>query len=216
MAELQFALVGEGNNDEALLPIIAWSLRQQLPSVDVIGIWANSRRIPTRQPHALAERIFNSITGVPCHILFVHRDADNAGRAVRAGEIAQAVTQASARLSACPPVMPVNPVRETEAWLLFDEDALRSGVGNVHGRIQLTLPRPNRIESIADPKGFLRDLLKTASELRGRHLDRLVIDPISVANSISDFSPLRQLPAFQAFEDDVRQVIRNQGWPERL
>jgi hypothetical protein len=30
------------------------------------------------------------------------------------------------------------------------------------------------------------------------------------------FAALRQLPAFQAFEADVRRVIQEQGWPERL
>jgi hypothetical protein len=40
--------------------------------------------------------------------------------------------------------------------------------------------------------------------------------PIRVANNIEDFTPLRQLPAFQAFEEDVRRVIVEQGWPERL
>jgi hypothetical protein len=46
-----------------------------------------------------------------------------------------------------------------------------------------------------------------------------VLDPIAprtVADLISDFTPLRQLPAFQAFEEDVRRVIQDQGWPERL
>jgi hypothetical protein len=113
-------------------------------------------------------------------------------------------------------VIPVVPVRETEAWLLCDEMAIRSGARNPNGRVHLALPRPNRVESIADPKRLLTDLLRTASELRGRHLDRLVIDPVAVAVRITDFSPLRQLPAFQAFEEDVRQVIQDQGWPERL
>src|ERR1043165_2783308 len=77
MAELRFALIGEGNTDEALLPVIQWLLRQQMPLVEILGTWANRREAPIPQPRTLAERIALTITGLPYHMVFVHRDADN-------------------------------------------------------------------------------------------------------------------------------------------
>ena len=216
VAELRFALIGEGSTDHALLPVIEWLLREHLSPADVVGIWANRRQLPAPRPRSLAERIVGAMSDFSCDLLFVHRDADRAGRSARVDEIVRAVSQARTVLVGSPPVIPIVPVRETEAWLLLDEVAIRSGARNPNGRVRLALPRASQIERLSDPKHTLRDLLHVASELRGRDRDRLLVDPIDVANSISDFAPLRQLPAFQAFEDDVRRVIAEQGWPERL
>src|SRR5688572_3371621 len=182
MAEIRFALIGEGSTDEALLPIIQWLLREHLPVVDVVGIWANRGQATVPHARSLAERIVRAVAGFPCEILFVHRDADSAGRDTRVDEIERAAAEARMALEARQPVISVVPVRETEAWLLFDEAALRWGSWNPNGRVRLTLPRPNRIERLSDPKRAFGELLLTASELRGRHRDRLKIDPVRVAN----------------------------------
>jgi hypothetical protein len=215
MAELRFSLIGEGSTDEALRPIIAWLLREHLTSVHVIGTWANRDQAPLPKAHGLAERIVRAVESVPCDILFVHRDADTAGRTARIAEIERAVKAAQAVIP-LPPVVPLVPVRETEAWLLFNEPAIRWGASNPNGRVNLALPPLNQIETITDPKAKFQSLLRAACELRGRRRDRLNIDPRRVADRIDGFAPLRRLPAFQAFEGDVMRVIHEQGWPGTL
>jgi hypothetical protein len=170
--------MGEGSTDRVLLPIIRWLLSQHLSAIDVVAIWADRAEIPVPRPRTLAERIVASLRAFPCNILFVHRDGDRAGRAARIHEIERATVEASAASLLARPVVPVVPVRETEAWLLFDQAALCAGARNPNGNVRLALPRPSRVESISDPKRLLNDLIRTASELRGRHLERLTIDPI--------------------------------------
>jgi len=65
----------------------------------------------------------NLLKQVQPHVVFVHRDADNAGVDDRLKEIRDAATQAStdAKDDAITdvPVIPVIPVKETEAWILW-------------------------------------------------------------------------------------------------
>lgn len=108
----------------------------------------------------------------------------------------------------------VIPVRMLEAWLLFDEVAIRKAAGNPGGKCQLNLPNLRRLEEIADPKNELHSVLQQASELTGRRLKKFnVYEKIfRVADLITDFSPLRQLSAFQALETDIQQAICQQKW----
>jgi len=88
----------------------------------------------------------------------------------------------------------------TEAWLFFEEQAIRTAAGNSHGRELLDLPPPRKIESLPDPKSLLYDLLRSASGLRGRRLNNMPVSVYAarVSELIEDFSPLRQLSAFSA------------------
>ena len=99
-----------------------------------------------------------------------------------------------------------------EAWLLFDEQAIRAAAGNPNGRQLLDLPRLSDVERLPDPKERLRQLVRQASGLRGRRLARLDDHPHRVADFIDDFAPLRQLAAFQVFEAELRRIIIEQGW----
>jgi hypothetical protein len=95
-----------------------------------------------------------------------------------------------------------------EAWLLIDQAAIRRAAGNPNGTADLVLPAVGLIESITNPKGLLYELLKAASELRGRRLKKFRPDKHVrlIAEIISDFSPLRQLPAFRRLEVDILRL----------
>jgi hypothetical protein len=80
----------------------------------------------------------------------------------------------------------------------------------------LALPRLRDLEQLADPKTKLSELIVTASGLHGRRRQRFEIDTMAVAEQTESFEALRQLSAFQAFEADVQDVIRERGWPDRL
>jgi hypothetical protein len=98
-----------------------------------------------------------------------------------------------------------------EAWLLFDNAALRQAAGNPHGSIPLTLPHLSAVERIPDPKAVLYDLLCTASEWRGRRLKHFKPSRYArlVSEQIADFSPLRALSAFRRLETDVKNFAVN-------
>jgi hypothetical protein len=104
-----------------------------------------------------------------------------------------------------------------EAWLLFDDAAIRRAAGNPNGREALKLPDLRRVENLPDPKADLYNLIRTASGLTGRRLKRLKVRELSskasqVSGYIENFAPLRTLPAFQLLETDLKAVVNEQGW----
>ena len=99
-------------------------------------------------------------------LIFVHRDADAAGYEARTREI----IEASANIALNENQVPIVPVRATEAWILLDEAAIRRVAGKPRGRQPLNLPRPSRVEHLADPKGALERALVAASGSSGNRL----------------------------------------------
>lgn len=202
MKELRFTLVGDGPSDKRLLPIVTWALQQHSSRL-IASTWADLSVLPVR-PRSLDERILQAVELYPADMLFVHRDAEGETRDKRVAEIRDA----------SPPtlqqhVIPVIPIRMQEAWLLINEAAIRLAAGNPRGRAKLSLPSRSAIEAVPDPKEVLYQALRTASELTGRHLNRFNVAAAAyrVSELIQDYSDLRSLSAFRAFESDVRVAL---------
>lgn len=211
MHDLRYTLVADGSSDVALLPILTWLLRQNGVDLAIQATWADLRRLPT-PPRALRDRIALALELYPCDLLFVHRDAEGQSLSVRQDEIEQAIRAIGVQISV--PHVCVIPVRMTEAWLLFDEAAIRQAAGNRLGRAPLALPPLDQVEQEPDPKSLLYEALRTASGLQGRRLRQFNVAQaaLRVADLIADFAPLRRLSAFQALENDLCEVLRRTGW----
>lgn len=211
MKEIRYTLVSEGSSDRALLPILNWLLRQHTAGYAIQAEWAELRHLP-RPPKGLAEKIQMGLDLYPCDVLFVHRDADREAYSTRVTEIRRALSQVDEW--DIERSIPVIPVRMTEVWLLINESALRHAAGNPNGRQQLEIPSLNRLEQLADPRQVLHQLLKDASELSGRRLKRFPVETrvLRITQFVDDFSLLRALEAFRNLEQNVTQVVRDQGW----
>jgi hypothetical protein len=211
MHELRVTLLADGPSDRALLPILLWLLAEHGVRHAIQAILADPGRVNQRV-RTLEERIPRAISLYPCDLLFVHRDAEREPHARRHHEIRVALAQVRQAGYALPAAVCVVPVRMHEAWLLFDEAAIRMASGNPNGRAPLELPRFATIEGLPDPKETLSQIIRAASGLRGRRLQQLKVSTQRVADGIEDFSPLRALPAFQTLEAEVHQVVEAQGW----
>jgi hypothetical protein len=212
MRELRYTLLSDGSSDRALLPILTWLLREQGVDYAIQPDWADLRRLPS-PPRALGPRIKISLELYPCDLLFVHRDAERFPHQTRVNEIRREVAEV-AEIAAIPPVVCVVPVRMQEAWLLFSEAALRRASGNPNGRQPMRLPSLNEVESLPDPKRLLNDLLREVSGLNSRRRQKFQasISANRVSELINDFTPLRGLPAFNALEEEIKQIIRAHNW----
>jgi hypothetical protein len=100
----------------------------------------------------------------------------------------------------------------TEAWLLFDERAVRFASGNPYGHAPLELPVKSP-EKVADPKAMLHDALRAASGLKGRRLRSLNVSQTvyRVAEYIDDFSPLQTVPAFAELCRRIADVLQHRA-----
>jgi hypothetical protein len=210
MSELRYTLLTEGTSDVVLLSHITWLLHRHTSApirAQFAELW--NLRYP---PKGLAQKIEAALAFYACDILFVHRDADTFPYEQRQQEIQQAMQSAKKIAS---PVVCVIPVRMQEAWLLFDEVALRLAANRPSGRVSLNLPHPKTLESLPNLKALLHNILRQASGLHGRHLDRF--DALAavrrLAELLDDFSPLlNHLPAFKRLDTDIAQIVSHYGW----
>ena len=211
MKELRYTLLSDGSSDKALLSLLSWLLQSHHVECAIQSNWAALRRLP-KPPKTLSSRIISSLDLYPCDLLFVHRDAEKEPREKRVVEIQEALQ--AVKSVQVPPAVCVIPVRMQEAWLLFDESALRRAAGNPHGRQPLDLPDVTKLEELPDPKNILYKLLREASGLSPRRLQKFSVNELvhRVAALIDDFTPLRSLPAFMMLESEIEQVIKAQGW----
>lgn len=90
-------------------------------------------------------RAGRELAGGALDFFVVHRDADNAGPDARRSEI----HGAAALVDADAAVVPVIPIRMTEAWLLLNEVDIRTVAGNPRGRMSLDLPKLHEVETLA-------------------------------------------------------------------
>jgi hypothetical protein len=200
MDRVDFTLLADGSSDAILLYPLTWLLEQHLHTrgIAVNGEWADLRRLAKR-PRDLRARIELALELYPCDILFVHRDGERMPLERRIEEILSA-TRGSEQIS-----VPVVPIRMQEAWLLIDEWALRCAAGNPNGTIPLAMPPVERLETLSNPKQVLHELLRDASELKGRRRQRFKPhrQAFRLGELIGDFAALRALPAFQRAEADM-------------
>jgi hypothetical protein len=211
MDRLCFTLVSEGTSDENLIPILEWAVREQ--GVDVVqGQFARWDLLPNK-PTTVAEKIIAGLALYECDLLFVHRDADQHDPRPRRNEIGCAVTEAKAFQHFNTPSLPVIPIRETEAWLLIEEKAIRMAANHPNGKNDLKLPSLKRIEKNSDPKKELERVLRTATEWSPQRLKRFDVNAAKarVVDHISNFALLRKLSAFQILEADL-VALRAKGW----
>jgi len=214
MKSLCYTLLSDGTSDKAFLPILDWLLKKHGFEGAINSQWADLARL-RHKPKLLSDRIIKSLELYPCDVLFVHRDAEKQPRCDRVKEIKEALGKVNTTVIV-PPVVCVIPVRMLEAWLLFDEIAIRKAADNPSGKSSLGLPRLRDVEDLPDPKDILCQVLRQASGFTGRRLkqfketEREKIQRL--AQLIEDFSPLSSLSAFQSLEQELEEVIAQQGW----
>src|ERR1700690_2209215 len=110
----QATLVTDGSSDIVLVRILEW-LIAQLTTSEIEIRWADLRGLRER-PQGLSERLVVATGFYPCHVLFVHRDAENQDPEVRYSEVRLANTTGLGHVC-------IVPVRMQEAWLLHNEVA---------------------------------------------------------------------------------------------
>jgi hypothetical protein len=168
-------------------------------------------RLPNRPGHSVRDKLRAaqqvSDEGQVYNLVVIHRDSDSNPPERRRGEIAEAVDEVSPGLAH----VPVIPVRMLEAWLLLDQAAIREVAGNPNGKAALNLPKPARAESVTDPKTLLKQAIATASEEKGRRLEKLQKrfpeNRARLLQMLDREGPIQQLASWQAFTHDLRESL---------
>jgi hypothetical protein len=129
-------------------------------------------------------------------LILVHRDADTAGVEQRIKEIRDA----------CSDCVPVIPVRESEAWLLADREAICELTRLAELPAKAGYPRD--VES-CDAKKRLRQVLlecRLAKNWKRRDFD-FEDDRAQLGRTVSNLDRLRKLKSFNDFEEALQNAI---------
>ncbi|MBK8442874.1 MAG: DUF4276 family protein [Sphingobacteriales bacterium] len=206
MNQLRITLIADGRSDSTLLEVIKWVLDNNYPEISIQKNFAdfNILRNPPKTGD-IAAQIACAKIYYPFDLLFYHRDAESRDMEMikkRKEEILRDVSVQDI-------IVCVIPVEMMEAWFLIDKEAIKKAAGNRNYDGEMDIPSIQRIEMVSNPKEKLHDLLKKASGLKGRRLKNFnVYQAVHlVAENILDFSPLRQLSAFQSFENDLKEGV---------
>lgn len=197
-------LLADGSSDSVLMPLLRLLLPLHYP-YEIELQFAEGLSAATSP---LNRQLQRAVDAYPCDLLFVHRDAENESAQVRVQQIERAGNGAGIEQR----LIPVVPVRMTEAWLLVDEAAIRAAARKPHGTTALGLPRLARIEDLPDPKQVLFSALRAASDLTGRRLAQF--RPQAQRHRVADYmglpsiERLRTLPSFAELEARLQAVFQ--------
>jgi hypothetical protein len=149
------------------------------------------------------------------NVLFIHTDGGGDPESAARERVLPAV-----RLTAAKPewegvrIVAVVPVREVEAWVLADGDALRASFGTMLDDSRLGLPAHRRgVEAIADPKQVLAQAYTKVVGRASRK--RNAANLLGVLGERVRFSCLRDVPAFVSLESTFRTALTELGYLQR-
>ncbi len=206
MKSLNFTLIADGRSDKTLIHIIKWSLDNLFPTLANNGVFADFG--PLKNPPAkgdIANQIAEAKKYYPFDLIIYHRDAEIISNTI----INQRKEEVLKFAGIVDNLICIVPIVMMEAWLLFDELSIKKAAENRNYKGKIQLPSSKVIENEREPKKLLQDLLKTVSCKTKRNLKTFNINKAIqlVAENITDFSPLRNLTAFNVFENDLKNAV---------
>ncbi|PNG13815.1 hypothetical protein [Stutzerimonas stutzeri] len=142
-------------------------------------------------------------------LIFIHRDADNAGVAAREQEILDACSN----LSLTAVVVPLVPVKMLEAWLLADQDKIKmvGGGKNYRGDIE-GVPGVAALENVRDAKSMLLNALCEVSGASGGKLrafkQRFPEMRARLTYDLDPDGPVNRLSSYRRFRQAVTQLAQ--------
>jgi hypothetical protein len=198
MAPISSTLLADGSSDRMLIPLIQNAMRELYPDLKFSDVAFSSTK-----GSSLAERVVKTIEYYSCDLLFVHRDAEKQPPDNRFEEIQNAVGVKFRNKA-----IAVVPVRMTESWLLSNEGAIRSAVGNAKGISNLGIPLAHKIES-CDAKIVLDTALINAVDHNARR--RRKFYPQDYRHRVAELCTSRQtlllIPSYKNFEMNLKATL---------
>lgn len=209
MTDFTALFIREGTSDAPLADIVESMFREHDVSVRITSPDFSllegrlSKDLPSRMRAGL------KLMGANVDVIICHRDADNQGHDARRLEMVSALST----ISAPSLLVPIIPVRMTEAWLLLDETAIRTVAGSPGGTNDLALPKKSEVERVADPKAVLKTSILRAAQVTGRRSARLNERFSSHRRQLLErldcFGPVADLPSWKRMLAEIGVAASN-------
>ncbi|MCK6579717.1 MAG: DUF4276 family protein [Anaerolineae bacterium] len=204
-----FGLFGEGPTErDFLLPLLRRTFVELLPGMDIYS----EAVLPERGADTFLDQVVSvARQAYGYHLLICHLDADapspDSIRARKFDPSVKAVEDARRQGAALIDVIiPVIPVRMTEAWVLADFEAFRAAVGTKQSLDEARFSqKPDKVERIEHPKQIFEAALRN-SRPRRSPLPREVFPRLAEEINLDR---LRVVPAYRQFLHEARNVLRS-------
>jgi len=185
---------------------VAFQCETEIDVYDPVYLQPQPKRNFVDDSKTLAKMSFDA--GI--HVLCLHSDADAANdNDVLNHKIKPALEAVeAAEDNLCKNLVPVVPVRMTEAWILADKELLISEIGTKMTINELGLNvNP---ETIADPKQLVIDALRIAQEHISNRRNKLEISELyqPLGQKLS-LAKLSELPSYLKFREAVENAFKN-------
>jgi hypothetical protein len=144
------------------------------------------------------------------HILFVHADGMSRPATIRRQQIEPGLNGFLAQvLEYRYAGVAVVPIREMEAWAIWDGDALRKAFGSTLSDAELGIPtRAREVEREPDPKNVLDNAYAAVTGRRRDHADTAAAFLTLIAEAV-DLSKLSSLRAFRTLRRETELAMRS-------
>ncbi len=183
---LQLGVIAEDDSDIEVVKILINKYRRPR-SIKIVPIAPGGCSRIRAKCHGWAVNLADR----GCTRLILLHDSDNNDPPKLRQELLVAISPLPIKLSVI-----IIPVREIEAWLLSDSDAVKATFG-----VKTKMPRIPNPETLKRPKEFLRDLVWKLSPNRTRYINKIHNQKIA-ANC--DISKLSKSPSYKLFDDFIR------------
>lgn len=206
MSTLATAFYGEGDGSEYtfLRRLVQRTLEDMLPHIEVFD--------PTPiyvRATAQADKLVEAAQQARGYGLLVfHLDGDYRGwERAYAERFKPGIARIRAVEEAIQEIVPIIPIRMTEAWMLADFTAFQRVTATRATAAESGFPaQPHQVEAIQQPKGVLQQALQAVYTTRRRRIPTQDIY-IPLADEI-ELDLLRGVPAYGRFRADLSAVLR--------
>lgn len=203
MRQLLMGFYGEGIIDyQFLKPIVERTLERLLPYVDTFVLDIVIAQ-PSLNDEAKMSYVLDQSKGYDG--LFYHLDADKSTEDMAYQRLKHAYDAATNGELLPQKVVPIIPIRMTDAWMLVDFDAFQQWVSTKLDPLELGFPKnAAAVEHILAPKEVFREALRKVQRQR-----RPISPPevyVPLAESIA-LERLDQVPAYNNFKARLRHFL---------
>jgi hypothetical protein len=203
MKTVVFGFFGEGKRDAAYVQrIVERTVIELLPQLEIV-----SQSITSTKDSQAEKMIDAAEQAMGYHFLIIHLDADNS-TLDRAYEerFMPGYVRIQTQENVNKHLIPVIPIRMTEAWMLVDFSAFQQVTKTKLSQNDLRFPRRAADAEKLDAKVVFESAVRHCQPGRKRKIpaDEVYI-PLS---SIVSLDKLRELSAFQLFEADLQRILR--------
>ncbi len=140
-------------------------------------------------------------------VICIHADADKVSSNRAMQERVQPLIDIILSRDTNQPIVPIIPIRMTEAWMLADQEAFKNEL--VTDKSYSELGIKTAVESIANPKAAIETAIRIIDkELPAKQRGQTEIGNLyeELANTIS-LTELQRLPSYQQFQGAARQAL---------